>query len=350
MKILFTFVSLLLLSFSTYSQNSQPNEKRMFIEDEKNSMSVFQTTAPSVVNVSTYTVRRSFFGYGEKTESGGGSGFVWDEKGHIVTNYHVVATGGSFKVSFHNDRKQYEAKVVGVEPNRDLAVLRLKEKPASPLKPIKVGRSSDLAVGQKAIAIGNPFGLDHTMTSGIISALGREFPSMTGVKINNAIQTDASINPGNSGGPLLDSSGNLIGVNTMIFSTSGASAGIGMAIPVDEVKRIVPQLINNGKVSRPSLGITIVPDNYRDYSFGLDKGIIIESVDPKGPAGKAGLKGLTSDREGYYLGDVIVSLGGNEVNNYNDIYNALDKFKAGDAIDVGFLRNGKKITTKITLK
>ena len=322
----------------------------MFIEDEKNSMSVFQTTAPSVVNVSTYTVRRSFFGYGEKTESGGGSGFVWDDKGHIVTNYHVVASGGSFKVSFHNDRKQYEAKVVGVEPNRDLAVLRLKEKPASPLKPIKVGRSSDLAVGQKAIAIGNPFGLDHTMTSGIISALGREFPSMTGVKINNAIQTDASINPGNSGGPLLDSSGNLIGVNTMIFSTSGASAGIGMAIPVDEVKRIVPQLINNGKVSRPSLGITIVPDNYRDYSFGLDKGIIIESVDPKGPAGKAGLKGLTSDREGYYLGDVIVSLGGNEVNNYNDIYNALDKFKAGDAIDVGFLRNGKKITTKITLK
>ncbi len=349
MKILVTLLSLILLfSLPSFAQNA--NEKRMFIEDEKNNVSVFQDTAPSVVNVSTFTVRRSFFGYAEKEETGGGSGFVWDDKGHIVTNYHVVAQGGTFKISFHNDRKQYEAKVIGVEPNRDLAVLRLKEKPSSPLRPIKVGKSATLMVGQKAIAIGNPFGLDHTMTSGIISALGREFPSMTGVTIKNAIQTDASINPGNSGGPLLDSAGNLIGVNTMIFSTSGSSAGIGMAIPVDEVKRIIPQLITNGKVSRPSLGMTIVPDNYRAYSFGLDKGIIIESVDPKGPAGLAGLKGLTMDRKGYYLGDVLLAIGNDEVNTYNDIYNALEKYKSGDEITVTYLRDKKKLTTKLKLK
>jgi len=350
MKYYIIFITFFLLSLSAFSQMPQANEKRMYIEDEKNSISVFQGTASSVVNVSTFAVRRSFFGDTEKTESGGGSGFVWDDKGHIVTNYHVVASGGDFKISFHNDRKQYAAKVVGVEPNRDLAVLLLKEKPSMPLKPIKMGRSFDLVVGQKAIAIGNPFGLDHTMTAGIISALGREFPSVTGVKINNAIQTDASINPGNSGGPLLDSAGNLIGVNTMIFSTSGASAGIGMAIPVDEVKRIVPQLIAHGKVIRPSLGITIVPDNYREYSFGLEKGIIIENVDPKGPAGIAGLKGLMMDRRGYYLGDVLLSLNGIEVNTYNDIYNALDKFKAGDTVDVTYMRSGKKLTKKITLK
>ena len=349
MKILVTLLSLILfLSLPSFAQNA--NEKRMFIEDEKNNVNVFQETAPSVVNVSTFTVRRSFFGYGEKEETGGGSGFVWDDKGHIVTNYHVVAQGGTFKVSFHNDRKQYEAKVIGVEPNRDLAVLRLKEKPNSPLRPIKVGKSSNLMVGQKAIAIGNPFGLDHTMTSGIISALGREFPSLTGVTIKNAIQTDASINPGNSGGPLLDSSGNLIGVNTMIFSTSGSSAGIGMSIPVDEVKRIVPQLIASGKVSRPSLGMTIVPDNYRAYSFGLEKGIIIESVDPKGSAGLAGLKGLTMDRKGYYLGDVLLAIGDDEVDTYNDIYNALEKYKSGDEITVTYLRDKKKFTTKLKLK
>ncbi len=349
MKHLYLIFVFMIISLNAFAQ-APVNEKKLMIEDEKNSVSVFQGTAASVVNVSTFAVRKSFFGYSEKEETGGGSGFVWDDKGHIVTNYHVVAQGGSFKISFHNDRKQYEAKVVGVEPNRDLAVLKLKEIPTQSLRPIKAGSSAALLVGQKTIAIGNPFGLDHTMTTGIVSALGREFPSITGVKIKNAIQTDASINPGNSGGPLLNSSGELIGVNTMIYSSSGSSAGIGMAIPVDEVKRIVPQLISNGKVSRPSLGVTIVPDNYRAYSFGFDKGIIIESVDPNGPAGKAGMKGLSMDRSRYYIGDIITEIEGQEVNTYNDIYNVLDKYKSGDQVTVTVLRNNKKEKFKVQLK
>ena len=325
-------------------------ETKAFLQYELNTIKVFEKNAQSVVNVSNIKIayRRGFFNF-DITEipAGAGSGFVWDNKGHIVTNYHVVHNGNSFLISFHKDKKQYKAKIVGAEPKKDIAVLKLEEFPKN-LHPVKLGNSSHLKVGQKAMAIGNPFGLDQTLTAGIISALGRKIQGIGNVKIHGMIQTDSSINPGNSGGPLLDSQGRVIGMNTVIYSSSGSSAGIGFAVPIDTIKRIVPELIKYGKVMRPALGIELSEYSFKEH-FGISKGVVIAYVNPKSPAAQAGLRGMGRDSYGQlHLGDIITAIDSKEVNSYDDIYHALEKYKVGDQVSISYIRNGKK--KKVQLK
>jgi S1-C subfamily serine protease len=317
---------------------------------ETKTIEIYRKAVPSTVNVSNIKLARNFF-YGEvEIPQGAGSGFVWDQEGHIITNYHVVQGGNNFVVTFHNDPKQYKAKLVGTAPEKDIAVLKLQEKP-SKLTPIVFGSSKDLLVGQYSFAIGSPFGLDYTLTTGVISALGRKIDGIGGVKINDMIQTDAAINMGNSGGPLLDSSARLIGMNTVIFSTSGSSAGLGFAVPADTIKVIVPQIIQHGRVIRPGLGIGIVPDSMKRRIISDGKGIIVSYVDEKGSAAKAGIKGMTQDQFGRtYLGDIILSINDKEVNSLDDIYQILEQHKIGDEVTVKYRRDGKVRSTKVKLQ
>jgi S1-C subfamily serine protease len=320
------------------------------LQVETKTIDIYRRAVPSTVNVSNIKLGRNMF-YGEvEIPQGQGSGFVYDDKGHIITNYHVVQGGDNFVVTFYNDPKQYKAKLVGVAPDKDVAVLKLSDLPAK-LSPIVFGASKDLLVGQSSFAIGSPFGLDYTLTTGVISALGRKIDGIGGVKINDMIQTDAAINMGNSGGPLLDSGARLIGMNTVIFSTSGSSAGLGFAVPVDTIKVVVPQLIQHGKLIRPGLGIGIVPDSMKKRIVGADKGIIVSYVDEKGSAAKAGIQGMTQDQLGRtYLGDIILSVDGQDVNNLDDIYQVLDKHQIGDEVMVKYRREGKTLATKIKLQ
>lgn len=326
-------------------------EVSMLLESEKNSISVFQNTADSVVNVSNLRKNRGFFDMdATEVQAGMGSGLVWDNNGHIVTNFHVVEGGDAFVVSFREDKKQYRAKLIGGDPKNDLAVLKLEEIPKN-LKSIPRGDSKSLLVGQKALAIGNPLGLDHTLTTGSVSALDRKIKGYGGVSINGMIQTDASINPGNSGGALLDSQGRLIGINTMIFNAGGsqASAGLGFAIPVNIVKDVVPQLIQYGRVNRPGLGVAILEEQYA-ARFGLSEGVMVKFVDPKGPASKAGLQGITRDRRGqYYIGDVIVGINADAIKSYDDLYSTINKYKIGDKVKVKIVRDGKEKFIDVTL-
>lgn len=346
--------TLLILGTLILSQSFLPLTafaNKLVTEDEKNTVSIFQTAVSSVVFVSTISKARSQRGwfYGaQEMPAGAGSGFVWDDNGHIVTNYHVVQGGDKFNITFHNNQETYEAVIVGTEEKKDIAVLKLIKKPNG-IKPISIGSSNELLVGQKTLAIGNPFGLDHTMTSGIVSALDRKIDGIGGIKIHGMIQTDASINPGNSGGPLLNSSGEVIGMNTVIYSHSGSSAGVGFAVPVDTIKRVVPQLISHGKVVRPALGIGILPEGVK-RRFGINKGIVISVVDENGPAFHAGLVGIGQDKWGrIYLGDIITKINDQEVNSYDDIYNTLDKYNSGDTVSVEYIREGKKKDIKIKL-
>jgi S1-C subfamily serine protease len=333
-------------------QPSKAIEHKNLLEYEKNTISVFENTVKSVVNVANNRIIRrfGFFDFDSmEVPAGIGSGFIWDNKGHIVTNYHVIAEGDSHLVSFHKDPKQYKAKLVGVAPNKDIAVLKLEEMPEN-LIPIRIGTSKGLRVGQKAMALGNPFGLDHTITAGIISALDRKIQGIGRIKIQGMIQTDSSINPGNSGGPLINSSGEVIGMNTMIYSASGSSAGVGFAVPADTIKRIVPQLIKHGKVIRPVLGIIPLPDRYKTY-FEIDEGVVIKYADPHGPVGRVGLKGIGKDHFGrYYIGDVILKVDDHEVKTVDDIFHVLEKYKVGDEVTVTYLRKKKKRTVKVKLK
>jgi S1-C subfamily serine protease len=338
---------LLLMSLSLFYIPSFADE---LLAVETKTIDIYRKSVPSTVNVSNIKLARNLF-YGDvEVPHGAGSGFVWDEEGHIITNYHVVQGGNSFVVTFYNDPKQYRAKIIGTAPEKDIAVLKLEKKPDN-LTPITVGSSKNLVVGQSSFAIGSPFGLDYTLTTGVISALGRKIDGIGGVKINDMIQTDAAINMGNSGGPLLDSSSSLIGMNTVIFSTSGSSAGLGFAVPSDTIKMIVPQLIEHGKVIRPGLGIGIVPDSMKRRLSANGKGLIISYIDEKGSAAKAGLKGMTQDQYGrMFLGDIILSVDGKEVNSLDDIYQVLDKKKIGEVVDVKYLRDGKAHTTKVKLQ
>lgn len=338
---------LLLMSLSLFCIPSFADE---LLAVEAKTIDIYRKSVPSTVNVSNIKLARNLF-YGDvEVPQGAGSGFVWDEEGHIITNYHVVQGGNSFVVTFYNDPKQYRAKIIGTAPEKDIAVLKLEKKPDN-LTPITVGSSKNLVVGQSSFAIGSPFGLDYTLTTGVISALGRKIDGIGGVKINDMIQTDAAINMGNSGGPLLDSSSNLIGMNTVIFSTSGSSAGLGFAVPSDTIKMIVPQLIEHGKVIRPGLGIGIVPDSMKRRLSAGGKGLIISYIDEKGSAAKAGLKGMTQDQYGrMFLGDIILSVDGKEVNSLDDIYQVLDKKQIGEVVDVKYLRDGKTHTTKVKLQ
>lgn len=309
-------------------------------EDEKTTIEIYNKARESVVNIDTIGRRRDFF---DVTETrGSGSGFVWNDQGHIVTNNHVLQGATEVYVTLA-DHSRYK---VEIDPRRrlfdetkDLAVIKINA-PASKLKPIAVGRSDNLQVGQKVFAIGNPFGLDQTLTTGIVSALGRQFDRIKGV-----IQTDAAINPGNSGGPLLDSAGLLIGVNTAIISSSGASAGIGFAIPVDEVNRVVTQLIRRGKVSRPGLGIQVTTDQF-NRSQGI-QGVVILKVFPNSPAAQAGLRGV--DEGSFRLGDVIIGINDKKIRVTSDLFTLLDDHQVGDEVEVTFLREGEQQKARIKL-
>ncbi len=317
---------------------------------ETKTIEIYRKAVPSTVNVSNIRLTKNFY-YGDvEVPQGSGSGWVWDDKGHIITNFHVVQGGDSFVVTFYNDPKQYKAKLVATAPEKDIAVLKIEQGPAK-LSPMNLGSSKDLQVGQYSFAIGSPFGLDYTLTTGVVSALGRKIDGIGGVKINDMIQTDAAINMGNSGGPLLDSSAQLIGMNTVIFSTSGSSAGLGFAVPVDTIKSIVPQLIQHGKIIRPALGIGIVPDSMKHRLIRSSKGLIISYIEENGPAGKAGLKGMTQDQYGrIYLGDIITEVDGVTVNSLDDIYQLLEQKKVGDFVTVKYKRDGKTLTTKVNLE
>jgi S1-C subfamily serine protease len=278
---------------------------------------------------------------------GTGSGFVWDASGNIITNFHVIQNADAAQVTLA-DRSDWKARTVGVAPDKDLAVLRI-DAPANRLRPIPLGSSKELQVGQSVFAIGNPFGLDQSLTTGVISALGREIESVTRRPIQGVIQTDAAINPGNSGGPLLDSAGRLIGVNTAIYSPSGASAGIGFAIPVDTVNSIVPELIRSGKITRPGLGIQIAEEQIAER-LGVN-GVLVVDVDPGSAAAKAGIRPTRREASGRLrLGDIITAVDGKKTESPNELFLTLEKYRVGDSVNVTLLRDGKSLQTKITLE
>jgi S1-C subfamily serine protease len=317
--------------------------------EEQTTIQIFKQTNPSVVFINTTAERTDFFGDVSEVAAGSGSGFVWDKAGHIITNFHVVNNASGAQVTLWN-HQSYPATVVGVSPNNDLAVLKI-DAPSDQLQPILVGSSHDLQVGQKVLAIGDPFGLDQTLTTGIVSALGRSLRSPVGTQIANTIQTDAPINPGNSGGPLLDSSGRLIGVNSAIVSPSGTSAGIGFAIPVDTVNRIVPQLIAHGKVMRPKVGVQL-SDNLSQlvaHSQGIG-GVVIMSVQPGSPAAVAGLQGPRRERNHIYVGDIIQKVGDSAVNTSEQFYAALEDHKPGDTVVLEIYRDGNTIDVPVKLE
>ena len=308
--------------------------------DEQAVIELFKRASPSVVNITSLGVQRDLFSMNvQQVPRGSGSGFVWDDKGHIVTNFHVIQNANGARVTLA-DQSSFDAKLVGAFPDRDLAVLRI-EAPKEKLPPIAVGSSRDLAVGQRVYAIGNPFGLDQTLTTGIISALNREIESFNNRTIRGVIQTDAAINPGNSGGPLLDSAGRLLGVNTQIASPSGASAGIGFAIPVDEVNRIVPRLIRDGRFVRPALGIAAGPPALH-RALGLPRGVALLQVSPGGPAAKAGLLAFRRGNRGEVVGgDVITAIDGDNVVDLDNLLSRLENRQPGDSVTLTLWRGGQ---------
>jgi len=312
--------------------------------EELGSIAVFKTCSKSAVHITTHAaVQRPFSTDIMEIPAGTGSGFVWDDQGHIVTNYHVVqrmSRGGIIRATL-SDGTVVPAQIVGVEPERDLAVLRALETPQrgrlSGWVPVMLGSSGKLQVGQRVFAIGNPFGLDQTLTTGIVSGLGREVTGVAGNKIRDVIQTDAAINPGNSGGPLLDSRGRLIGVNTMIFSTSGMFAGVGFAIPVDTVRRVVNQLIKYGRVRKAGIGAFCLPDATA-RNLGRD-GVVVQSVMKGSGADQAGLHGLRTDASGrVVVMDEIIAVGGERVHTVEDLMTALEAFDAGDVCTLSVRR------------
>ena len=308
--------------------------------DELNNIAVFKAAGPSVVNITALGLQRELFSLNvQQVPRGTGTGVMWDDAGHIVTNFHVIQEASAARVTLA-DQSSYKAELVGAFPDRDLAVLRV-DVPKAKLAPLPLGTSRDLQVGQKVYAIGNPFGLDQTLTTGIVSALNREIESVTRRTIRDVIQTDAAINPGNSGGPLLDSAGRLIGVNTAIYSPTGASAGIGFAIPVDEVNRIVPRLIRDGRVVRPALGITAAPANTA-RALNLPKGVALVAVQPGGPADRAGIRPFARNGEGGIVaGDVITAVNDEPVVDLDDLFTALERMRPGERVTLTVWRAGQ---------
>ena len=318
--------------------------------DEQNNIEVYRTLSPGVVNVHSTSYARDFFGFVEPQE-GSGSGSVIDQEGNILTNYHVIEGATKLAVSF-GGQKNCAAQLVGGDPDTDLAVIKLIEKPKEPLTIIPLGDSDKLDVGQKVLAIGNPFGLDRTLTTGVISGLQRPIRARNNRPIEGAIQTDASINPGNSGGPLLDSHGRMIGINSQILSPSGASAGVGFAIPVNIAKRIVPQLLKSGEVRRPKLGIGTrdVQPLKSQLDLPVSDGVIIIQVAPGEAAANAGLRGLTQTENGdFALGDIILGMDDEKIANTDDLYRLLDKHQVGDTVQLQILRNGRRMSVPVRL-
>jgi S1-C subfamily serine protease len=322
-----------------------------FSPDEKSTIALFRQASPGVVNITAIGVQRDLFTLNlHQIPQGTGSGFVWDTNGNIITNFHVIQNASAAQVTLA-DQSNWKAQLVGVAPDKDLAVLRI-DAPAKRLHPIPIGTSKDLQVGQSVFAIGNPFGLDQTLTTGVISALNREIDSVTRRPIQGVIQSDAAINPGNSGGPLLDSAGRLIGVNTAIFSPSGVSAGIGFAIPVDTVNRLVPELIRSGKIIRPGLGVQLDDQINEQVTQRLGvKGVLVVDVVRGGAAAKAGIQPTRRDAEGRLrLGDIITAVDGKKVETPNDLFLILEKYKVGEVVNLTLLRDGKSVQAKVNLE
>ena len=323
-------------------------------EDERRTIALFEDAAPSVAFITTrvrqvdYWTRNVF-----EVPKGTGSGFLWDDRGHVVTNYHVVQdaamSGGSAKVTLRDD--EFDATVVGIARDQDLAVLRI-DAPRDRLVPLRIGTSRDLRVGQQVYAIGNPFGLDYTLTTGIVSALGRSIKAVSGISIFDVVQTDAAINPGNSGGPLLDSGGRLIGVNTAIYSPSGASAGIGFAVPVDTVRRIVPELIAHGRVVRPVLGVDLDERLSANVTRRLGvEGVLIRAVYRGSGAAAAGLEGTTVNRRGRVVpGHIITKIDGKAVTTVGDLLGRLGNYRPGDTVRLTVWRDGEAGEVEVRLQ
>ena len=318
--------------------------------DEQNNIEVYRTLSPGVVFIHSTSYARDFFGFVEPQE-GSGSGSILDQQGNILTNYHVIEGAQKLSVSM-GGKKDYPAVVVGGDPDTDLAVIRLTEKPAGPLTAIPLGDSDKLVVGQKVLAIGNPFGLDRTLTTGVISGLQRPIRARNNRLIEGAIQTDASINPGNSGGPLLDSHGRMIGINSQILSPSGSSAGVGFAVPVSIAKRVVPQLLQNGKVRRPKLGITTrdVETIRNQVDLPVTDGVLIFQVGRGTGAAQAGLRGIQQTEMGdIELGDIIVGIDNDKVANSDDLFRVLDRHQIGETVQVQIWRDGRKMSVPVRL-
>ncbi len=319
--------------------------------DERATIELFRNARESVVFITTRQQVADFWTRNVySVPRGSGSGLVWDEAGHIVTNYHVIQGASSAQIQLA-DGREFSASLVGVSPQHDLAVLKIGGADFTAPARVPVGTSHDLQVGQNVFAIGNPFGLDWTLTKGIVSALDRSLPNENGPDIHHLIQTDAAINPGNSGGPLLDSAGRLIGINTAIYSPSGASAGIGFAVPVDTVMRVVPQLIANGRYTRPTLGIDSeegVNDRFKRAS-GID-GVFVLRVEPGSAAARAGLVPASRTARGVVPGDVIVALNGRPVSRVGDLLARLDDYRIGQRVELTLLRAGEQRTVALELE
>src|SRR6266403_9945 len=319
--------------------NARAVEQRGPLSDaERANIEIFEKVSPSVVQV--VAAQSTANPLGEETEGGvaSGTGFVWDKGGHVVTNNHVVQYANEVAIRFASGEVT-RADIVGTAPNYDLAVLRIRSARGLP-PPVAVGSSADLKVGQFAFAIGNPFGLDQSLTFGVISALHRRLPTSSGHQISNVIQTDAAVNPGNSGGPLLDSSGRVVGVNTAIISPSGSIAGVGCAIPVDVVNRVIPQLIRDGHVPTPGIGI-VAASEQDATRLGVD-GIPILRTLPNSPAARVGLRTST-------LGDVIVSVNDKPVHRLSDLTNELDEVGVGHDVKLGIVRNDRSETINVAV-
>tara|TARA_Y100001968_G_C19444396_1_gene764436 strand:- start:1545 stop:2618 length:1074 start_codon:yes stop_codon:yes gene_type:complete len=338
----FVLFLMLLMGQNIYALTDDTN---FLLADEKNSIDVFQQFSKKVVYVHRLTTIKRAYKVLHHVPAGAGSGIIWDNKGHIVTNYHVIRGADEFTVT--RGSLTLPAVVIGAEPRKDLAVLKITSpKVLRELKhfvPFKLISSHQLQVGQKTLAIGNPFGLDHTLTTGVISALGRQVPGVGGVKIRDMIQTDASINPGNSGGPLLDSHGHLIGLNTAIFSNTGSSTGIGFAVPTDDIKRIVPQLVEHGRVKLAGIGIARV-DAKIARKLGVNKGVLVAEVLPRTPASAIGLRPTYRNHHGrMVVGDVIKALNGHPTDTYDELYDVLMDIPVGAKVQIAVKRGTQKL-------
>ncbi|MCS6884622.1 MAG: trypsin-like peptidase domain-containing protein [Acidobacteriota bacterium] len=326
-----------------------------FSADEKNNIDVYEAVSPGVVNITSITYKEDFWGFDVYPQQGTGSGTIIDKAGHILTNYHVIQGAQELKVVLA-DKSTYDAKFVGADPDNDLAVIKI-DAPPDKLHVVPLGSSQSLAVGQKVLAIGNPFGLDRTLTTGIISGLGRPLKAANGRTIDNVIQTDASINPGNSGGPLLNSNGEVIGINTAIYSPSGGSVGIGFAVPIDIARNILPDLLTYGRVLRPWLGISaiqITPRLAARLSLDIKEGLIVRGTYPNGPAAKAGIIGSEQyrivDNRIQLLGDILTKVDGKKIASEEDLYRALKDRRPGEVVSVEVVRDGRPIRLKVQLE
>ncbi|KAA6185674.1 trypsin-like serine protease [Thiohalocapsa marina] len=319
--------------------------------DELATIEIFQRVSPSVVFISTTaTLVNPWVRNLTEVRRGTGSGLIWDHQGHVVTNFHVIEDARSARVRL-TDGRSYNAQFIGASPEHDLAVLRI-GMPSAKIQPVAVGRSADLRVGQKVFAIGNPFGFDYSLTTGVVSALDRTIASEQAGEIRRLIQTDAAINPGNSGGPLLDSAGRLIGINTAIYSPSGSFSGIGFAVPVDTVNRVVPQLIAHGRYVRPRIGIYSDDGTARTIldQLGIENGVLVLRVEPQSPAERAGLVGTRVTNGGEVIpGDIIRSLDGRPVATMDALIEQLEGYQVGDRVELGIVRNGRPATVELTL-